>query len=917
MSEKQKQLKILDPELADKIINTFNQQEDISNKTLDILIDDILWCFVQEYNFGNSVFNQSLLLIQDSNEKNIEIFHSLIRQYGNTGPTLGKIISDHIIFVLRENDKYLLELFLETVDTICSKGVYALYKPLDANSILLSNHDTKSVYNFLNLFKSIYCKDITYNQSVRLSRNISEFCLSLDNKSRYFQMMEMNRLISNLSWIDSFQEGMKKGLEHLSQKALSNFIDIGLKKYSNNEQKGEKFFSLSSEFSINTFKSLEESVNLLSIIQRLNRYAHARNGKNILIKSTSDINSKYLITQYNCFTDGQTIYLPDKINIFSNKNKNLVFYKNLTRLLSSYIEFKSFYFDLEKLLNNIQNSTLNKNKFIISNNKIKNYIINIKYLINTSLDNDDYTNFFSLFDLPELAKDLFFIFEQGRIIKKLQIVYPGLFNKILNQISYEMDFIKTDDHFLKNLYKKITFDKYEILKCELEDTIFHKIAKIFNDYVKHDCDVEISAELVCHFYDIINDMFIKSNISNSYTSFNFPSGMHLNYTLFSNRIKEIDSRAAKMKKYLSDNNLLVYKSDLRNLLEKENSEITFTNIKNLIYAKDNIVDNNQIIDLSKLNINDILEKTDFLDYENLSDNDIFWYREFNYYSGDYLLKYTRVCNRTIEECPNNFYENTLKKYIGLLSKIRKSFDLMRPEGLKLLRRWPEGDSFDYRALIDYAIDRKIKKTPCQRLYNKHVKQDRDVSVFLLIDLSRSTASIVNKTNQSVIDIEKEAIVLFCEALKRSGDNFSIAGFSGTGRMGVDFFKIKKFSDKMSRDIKITIGSIKPQRGTRMGAAIRHASTEFNKISSKIKILIVLSDGFPNDLEYKKQYAIVDTRKSIQEARSSGIYVHAITINLSSAAKLDELYGKGKHTIISNINELPNKLPLIYRKLTYK
>ena len=158
-----------------------------------------------------------------------------------------------------------------------------------------------------------------------------------------------------------------------------------------------------------------------------------------------------------------------------------------------------------------------------------------------------------------------------------------------------------------------------------------------------------------------------------------------------------------------------------------------------------------------------------------------------------------------------------------MHRIRHSFELLKPEGLKLYRKWIEGDEFDYRALLDYAVERKAGRTPSERLYIKRMKELRDVAVLLLVDLSRSTSTAVAGSSSRVIDVEKEAIVLFSQALEVVGDTYAVVGFSGTGRLGVDYFRIKDFEQPMSQSLHQRIAAMTPRRNTRMGAAIRHAA----------------------------------------------------------------------------------------------
>ncbi len=101
----------------------------------------------------------------------------------------------------------------------------------------------------------------------------------------------------------------------------------------------------------------------------------------------------------------------------------------------------------------------------------------------------------------------------------------------------------------------------------------------------------------------------------------------------------------------------------------------------------------------------------------------------------------------------------------------------------------------------------------------------------------------------------------------------------------------------------------------MGAAIRHAASQLEKVSARVRLLIILGDGFPNDTDYKREYAIEDTRKAIFEARSKNIYAKAITVNLAGDSKLDAIYGSIHHNVISDVRELPDRLLRIYSTLT--
>ena len=232
---------------------------------------------------------------------------------------------------------------------------------------------------------------------------------------------------------------------------------------------------------------------------------------------------------------------------------------------------------------------------------------------------------------------------------------------------------------------------------------------------------------------------------------------------------------------------------------------------------------------------------------------------------------------------------------------------------KRLGQWVDGDELDTRSSSTGRRPRTGRLLRAHLL--KCVKDGREVAALLLVDISRSTANSVPDSGAAVLDVEKEAIVILCEALRALGDGFAVAGFSGAGRLGVDYFRIKGFEEPLSDEVKGRIGAVQPQRNTRMGAAIRHAGRELEETPARVRLLMVLSDGFPNDADYRRHYAVADTRKAVSELSARHIRFHALTVNLPADPRLDELYGKARHHVISEVTELPGRLLRVYSALT--
>ena len=159
-----------------------------------------------------------------------------------------------------------------------------------------------------------------------------------------------------------------------------------------------------------------------------------------------------------------------------------------------------------------------------------------------------------------------------------------------------------------------------------------------------------------------------------------------------------------------------------------------------------------------------------------------------------------------------------------------------------------------------------------------------------------------------------------EALKEIGDEYAIFGFSGYGRKDVDFFTIKNFTEEYGEKVKGRIGEIKPQRSTRMGPAIRHAVEKMNGRESKIKNIILISDGYPQDYDYGedragKEYALQDTMRALEEATRKNIHTFCITVDRAGHDYLRKMCHPSKYLVIEETAELPRELPKIYRRLT--
>jgi len=252
---------------------------------------------------------------------------------------------------------------------------------------------------------------------------------------------------------------------------------------------------------------------------------------------------------------------------------------------------------------------------------------------------------------------------------------------------------------------------------------------------------------------------------------------------------------------------------------------------------------------------------------------------------------------------------------GQARRLRAQFESLKPT-----RQWfrgqPDGAEVDVDAWILRRAERARGAVPAEAgLFRELRNAQRDLACLLLADLSLSTDSYVND-EQRVIDVIRDSLFLFAEALAATGDRFALAGFSSRRREHVRYHALKGFDEHYDAAVRGRIAAIRPGYYTRMGAAIRHASAQLAAAPATQRILLLLTDGKPNDLDqYEGRYGIEDSRRAIREARERGLEPFCVTIDERARDYLPYLFGSNGYALLRDAGELPAKLPQLYWRLT--
>jgi len=282
--------------------------------------------------------------------------------------------------------------------------------------------------------------------------------------------------------------------------------------------------------------------------------------------------------------------------------------------------------------------------------------------------------------------------------------------------------------------------------------------------------------------------------------------------------------------------------------------------------------------------------------------------------GAYRADHCRVTVTDAVRADAGFSARGAAERARLLGRIRRRFEALRPRRARLPRQL-DGDDLDLDGFVGELADACAGVAPAGRIYSLARPRRRDVSVALLLDVSGSTDAQVDGAER-VIDVEKAAALSFCEALAVLGDRHAVYAFSGCGPEGVRVRRVKRFDERAPEAVRARIGGLEPESFTRLGAALRFATARLARERSRVRLLLLLSDGKPYDEdEYAGEYGHADVRQAVAEAELAGVRPFCVTVDREGSRYLGRLFGAGRYAVICQLRQLPERLPEIYRRLT--
>jgi nitric oxide reductase activation protein len=291
------------------------------------------------------------------------------------------------------------------------------------------------------------------------------------------------------------------------------------------------------------------------------------------------------------------------------------------------------------------------------------------------------------------------------------------------------------------------------------------------------------------------------------------------------------------------------------------------------------------------------------------------YHEWDYTSQSYRPDWVSVYETLHPQGNAATIGNLLEKHAALAKRLKRLLDLLKPQQKVRIRYQEEGSELDLDVALRSLIDYKSGAAPDVRINMSHKNDGRDIAVMLLLDLSESLNDKVEGTEQSILELSQEAVSLLAWAVDQLGDGFAIAGFYSNTRHEVRYLHIKGYGESWDNAVKGRLAAMQAGYSTRMGAAMRHAAHTLEHRPADKKLMLILTDGEPADIDVKdKQLLIQDAHKAVLELDQQGIYTYCINLDPKADEYVSDIFGKN-YTVIDNVARLPERLPQLFMALT--
>ncbi len=298
------------------------------------------------------------------------------------------------------------------------------------------------------------------------------------------------------------------------------------------------------------------------------------------------------------------------------------------------------------------------------------------------------------------------------------------------------------------------------------------------------------------------------------------------------------------------------------------------------------------------------------------------YPEWDYLARGYRRDWTTLVQLRAEERWPEAAERLTRGWEDLVREVSRQFRMLRYRESSWRKRLVSGEEVDIQAVVERWVSLRCGLPPTEKVYMEKRRLTREVSALFLLDLSASTSAEIaegDHAGETVLDLLLASVAIMARALEQLGDRFGIFGFSGYGKDRVEFLRIKSFDEAMDGAAWRRLAGLKPMKSTRMGTAVRHARRLLEAEASSLKLLLLLSDGYPQDFDYgddrtDREYGLRDTAQALREAEAGHIVPFCVTVDAAGHDYLRRMCPPHGYLVVSSVEDLPHELPKVYLRL---
>ncbi len=302
--------------------------------------------------------------------------------------------------------------------------------------------------------------------------------------------------------------------------------------------------------------------------------------------------------------------------------------------------------------------------------------------------------------------------------------------------------------------------------------------------------------------------------------------------------------------------------------------------------------------------------------DNLESNIVVRYPEYDYITGNERPDWCCIIEYYPEFGDAHKISRILEKHSDLIKKIRNLIEAAKVSLPERLHHQNVGESLDLDACINAAMSLRMRQAPDPRIYSTTERKHRDLSVLVLLDISNSTNDKVQNADTTILELEVQATSLLAYAMSELDDPFAISAFCSDGKEDVHYYRIKNFKSPYDSTAHAHLAGLKGKLSTRIGTAMRHAMNDLISQHTHRRLLLVITDGEPSDIDVNdKQYLVEDARKVVRSMSRIGIDNFCVGLDSGGDSYLNSIFGKKNFTIIDRIERLPERLPMLYLRLT--